>query len=126
MHRLVDECRHPPQPFAAADAVEEVAEDRDAVGRVAYLGMKLQTVDRPAEVSDGRDRAGVRRGQREEVAADRLDLVAVAHPDGDFRRHPCEESFGFVDAAGLPPELARLARFDLAAEYLTGELHPVA
>ena len=50
---------------------------------------------------DRRDRAGRGRGQRNEVAARRLDLVAVAHPDDRLARDVVEERLGRVEHAAF-------------------------
>ena len=90
--------------------------------------MELETVDRPIAVADGGDRAGRRGRQPEEVAADGLDLVAVAHPDDRLMRDVVEQRLVRVEDTALgPPELApRRVRLDLAPHRLADQLHAVA
>src|SRR5262249_43057126 len=118
--------RHPPQAAAAADGVQEVAEDLRPLGRVADLRVELQAVHRPAEVAHRSDRASVSRGQGQEVAVDRLHLITVAHPDVSLGGDTLEQPAALMHAAGRPAELAHATRFHRAAENLTGELQTVA
>ena len=83
------------RPLAAADVVEEVAQNPAAVRRVADLGMELQAEDRPAAMPDRGDRTGVGGGQRHEIAGRRLHLIAVAHPDDRVLRHAGEDRVDF-------------------------------
>ena len=110
-----------------ADPVQEVAQDQRAVRRVRDLGMKLEAVDRQLAMPHRRDRAGRGRGQRQEIAAGVVDLVAVAHPDDRLARDVVEERLGRVQHAALgAAELAGRRRIDLGPHRLAGQLHPVA
>src|SRR5207253_3384014 len=93
----------------------------------ADLRVELDAVHRAGDVPDGGDRAGFRGGQRAEVAADGVDLVAVAHPHGRLGRVAAEERVVAVgDGEGGPAELPGGRRGDGAAQGVAGELHPVA
>ena len=122
---FLDERLHLPLPLATADLVEEVAEDAAAVGGVADLGVELQAVHRTLAVLDGRGVARFGGGQWDEAAADRLHLVAVAHPNGGLLGDAREQRLARLDAADGPAELAAGRRQDLAAHRLAGELHAV-
>ena len=71
-------------PRAAADRLEEVAEDLRALRRVRHLGMELQAVDRQLPMLHRGEGAGVGGGQRQEIGRDLRHLIAVAHPDLDL------------------------------------------
>src|SRR5262249_35456194 len=124
-HAALDERAELPQALTAADLDQEVAEDAAAVGSVADFRVELDAEDGPAAVADGGDRAGVGHGQRQEIAADRLHLVAVAHPGDHLFRHAGEEAFGPTDPHLGPAELAAGGRLHLAAEDVAGQLHAV-
>lgn len=115
-----------PGSLAAADLVDEVRQQRRAELRVRHFRVELQTVDRPGVVTDRGRRAGVGRGQGDEVFAEVADLVAVAHPRGELGRHTIEERILFLDAADGMSELAGVAGRDLAAEGPADLLHAVA
>ena len=94
-----------------ADPVEEVAQDQGAVGRVRDLGMELEPEEGERPVLDRGDRAGRGHGQRDEVRAGVLDLVAVAHPDDRLAGDAVEERLvGVEDPALGPAELPRRRR----------------
>src|SRR5579884_2309698 len=90
------------------------------------LPQAVAAADRPTAVADGGDRAGLRRGQRDEIALDRLHLIAVTHPDGRLARHVGEQAVGVMDVTQGPAELAAGGRQHLAAEQMTGQVQTVA
>src|SRR5262249_48390232 len=55
-----------------------------------------------------------------------LHLVAVTHPDDGLVRHSREQAVGLLDADVSAAEFTALARLDLAAEQVAGQLHAVA
>jgi osmoprotectant transport system substrate-binding protein len=81
LHSLSDEVPHFPGSLAAADVVEEVAQNLPAAGGMRDLGVELDAVQGPAAVPDGGDRAVGRPGQGNEIVRQRLDHIAVAHPN---------------------------------------------
>ena len=126
-HRPVDERLHLPLAGAAAHVAKEVREDLPAVRRVRHLGVELEPEDRARLVLHRRQRAGVGRGERHEVAAHALHLVAVAHPDGGLGRVGLEERVRVVDRERRAAVLAGVRRpADLAAQVMASQLHPVA
>ena len=73
--------------------------------------------------------AGCRVRERREVAGDRVDLIAVAHPHFGVARHAGEQDVGvaaFIDRAMGPAVLADLVALHAAAECLAHQLHSVA
>ena len=89
--------------------------------------MKLQAVDRPAEVPHRGDRAGVGRGQGDEIAADgiapgRRGSSRRSSPARRPRTGRCSRESGTI----ARPNSRDRRRLHLAAEHLAGELHPVA
>src|SRR5262245_6096234 len=122
----LDERLHLPSAGAAADVVKKVAENAAAVGRVAHLGVELQTEHGPRAMANGCDRAGFRRGERYELAVGGFDLIAVAHPHDGLGRHTGEAAVALLNAHLSSAELAAARLLDLAAQRLAGELHAVA
>lgn len=125
-HGLIQERLHLPKALATTNVVEEIAENSGAVGRVADLGMKLQTENGPLPVPHRGDRASVRGGQRLKITVDGLDLVAVAHPDNGIFGDARKESVRLFDMTMGAAEFPAGRRFDLAAEGLTSQLHAIA
>src|SRR5207249_255868 len=93
------------QPLAAANVVEEVAEDTAAVRRVVDFRVELQAEHRPAAMANRRDRAGFGPGQRHEIAVDQLYLIAVAHPHDGLFGHAGEEAVRLLNVAMGPAVL---------------------
>src|SRR5262245_23743117 len=124
--RVLNERLHPPAAGAAAHIVEEIPENLAAVRRVADFRMELQPINGSRAMANRGDRARVRGGQREEVLAHRVDLIAVAHPGNRFAGNAGEQAVGFLNADMRTSKLAAARRLHLAAERLAGELHAVA
>src|SRR5262249_54048235 len=101
-------------------------ENLATVRRVANLRMELQSVNGSRAMANGGDRAGIRGGQRDEILADGIHLVAVAHPGNRFAGNPGEQAVGFLNADMRTSKLAAARGLHLAAERLAGELHAVA
>src|SRR4029077_15058067 len=92
---------------------------------VRDLGVKLQAIDGTRAMPDGGEGARVGRGQRLEVLAQIVDLVPVAHPDGDLVGQSGKEPVVLANAAGRPAELARRSGRHLASLKPTGRVHSV-
>src|ERR1051325_8250987 len=69
---------------------------------------------------------GLGRSKRDEVGADFLHLVAVAHPYRRSLRYAIKETSRMQDMALRPSKLTLLRCLDLATQRLASELHPVA
>src|SRR5262249_51076347 len=77
-------------------------------------------------MADGRHGASGGCSEGDKFAVDCFYLVAVAHPDDGFLGDASEKPVLFVDPATGAAEFPAGGRLDLAAQRLTGELHPVA
>ena len=73
---------HRPVAGEAADAEQEVLEQRSTDRGVDHLGVELEPVEAALLVGDRGEGRGVAAGDRDEALGDRHDPVAVAHPDG--------------------------------------------
>jgi len=73
---------------AATDLVEEVLEEDVAQRGVADFGMELKSIEWLAAMLNRGDGAGRGGSQGNEHAAGIDDLVAMAHPNRSFCRHP--------------------------------------
>ena len=112
--------------MTAADVIQEIAENPISIRSVTYLGMKLEAVDRAHAVFQGRCVASVGGGQGNEIAAGRLHLIAVAHPNGRRRRHAGEKGLAFLNPALGAAKFATRSRLDVTTEDLASELHAIA
>ena len=100
-------------PVQLADFVEEVLEDLLAAGRVGDFGVELHAVERLVAMPHGGEGAGGRGGQRDEIAGQVVNLIAVAHPDGRFLREPAHERIILDDGELRAAEFAALAGLTL-------------
>ncbi len=129
VQRRLDEVRRGPRRGAAADLVEEGAQEFFAARRVRDLGVELDPVIVPPRVGHRRVRRVGADRDRREVGRQRLDPVAVAHPDVDFVWQAGEDPAivgGCGDVDLRRAVLAVLRRGDAAAERVSQQLHPVA
>ncbi len=127
LERSFDESPHRPGAGVAADPIEEIAQDRRAIGRVRHLGVKLETINRQPVMAGRGDRARRGGGQRDEIGTQVLDLVAVTHPDDNLTRDILKQRLSRIDhAAGGAAELACRGRNDLGTQIQARQLHPVA
>jgi len=124
-HRLLDERGWRPIAFAAAHAVEEVAEDLGAAWRVHDLGVELHG-KAPLAIAHRRQRQPV--GGRDAVESGRqpFDRVAVAHPGALARAEALEQTGRVPYLERRRPVLALPFGRDLTAEDVCHEVHPVA
>ena len=122
---LGDEVGGVPVAGAAADLVDEVAEQVESVGGVDDLGVELDAVA-VGVVAHGGDGDAVGAGERAEAVGHLVDAVAVRHPDG-HRSGQVGEQRRFVagvDVGGA--EFALAAGLDASAELVGHGLHAVA
>ena len=106
---------------AAADVRQEIRQDGAAFDRVRHFRVKLQSIERARAMPNGRMRAGIRAGERNEIGADGIDLVAVAHPDLRLSGDAAEDidsAFRLTDRAMGPAVLSHGMTFHTPAERL--------
>ena len=113
---------------ATSDLEQERPKHLDAARRVRDLGMELHPEDVPLEVRDRRKRAVGGSRDRLETRGQALHAIAVAHPHVDVRAHlkPVKKPLGLEHLEPRRTVLPLICLLDLAAEKMTGELHPVA
>src|SRR5437660_523454 len=87
--------------------------------------MELQPIDRPGPMADRCHGAGFGGCQRHKLLIDRVDLVAVAHPDDGFTGDTLEQTVGLLDVTESPAKLAAGGGLNSTAEHLTGQMHSV-
>jgi hypothetical protein len=108
----------------------EVGDQLGAVGGVDDLRMELDAVEAARLVRDDRIGRTDRGGDRDEAGGDRVDLVAVTHPDlvaFAFGPESVEQRAGRLDVDERAAELAAVARDDdVAAELRRHDLLTVA
>src|SRR5262249_53559385 len=81
LHRLLAEGRHGPVAAATRNAMREVLEERAALRRVHDLRVEHHAIEAPAIVGSGGEGRALAHRDRTESRRQRLDAVAVAHPD---------------------------------------------
>ena len=123
---LVDERTHLPGPLAAADLADEVPQQLAPKGSVGDFGVELETEDGAGLVLDGGGGAVGGLGENPPVFGGAADLVAMAHPDGQFFTHSVEQGGAVFDVALGAAEFAMVPGRDLDAQRLAGRLHAVA
>ena len=124
--RAAQEALHAPAAFELRDAEEEVVDHPLAVGRMHHLGVELDQVVGMDAVQRRRERAIRGVGDRDPVLAERLHLVAMAHPGAEALRHACEQRRALVDHERGRPVLGGLRLGDLPSHELRGRLEAVA
>jgi hypothetical protein len=93
---------------------------------VGDFGVELHAVE-PARLVLGRGERARRGGrQRDKIGRQVEHLVAVAHPDGGLGPESAHQRIVGRDRQFCPAELSGGRRFDLTAEDLCSQLHPVA
>ena len=124
LDRLGDEVSGVPVARAAADFVDEIAQQMQPVGGMHDLRVELDT-EAQLVVAHGRDGDAVGSGEGAEAVGHPVDSVSVRHPDG-HRAGEVVEQRGLVsriDVGGS--ELALAAALDTAAELVGHGLHAV-
>ena len=123
---LVDDVVHGPVGLEAADAKQEVLQDRLAVGGVAHLRMELRRIEVAAGVLHGGDGADVGGRRDGEALRHARHGVAMAHPHGLGVRRAVQDPACALARDGGGTILALLGVADLAAELDGHDLLPVA
>ena len=126
-HRILDEGIHPPGTGAAADVIQEIAEDLLAVFAVGDLRVELDGVELLFPVFHSRHRADLGMGGDVESRGHLFDPVRVAHPHHALGGHPfqqqrilnIQQQVDFAVFAGFGAD-------DLSAAHPGGELGAVA
>src|SRR5690606_22094193 len=124
--RILDERRHRPVAFAAADLVEEIADHVIAIHGVAHFGMELHRIELAIRMAHGGYRRTRRAGVDPEALRQLDDLVAVAHPDRLLPVELAEQAAALVELDLRLAVLALAGTFDLAGQLMRHHLHAVA
>ena len=123
------EGRHRPVGLGPRDAAHEVADQPGAVGRMHDLGVELHAVEPPVLVRDGGIGRGFAARGDPEPLRQRLDPVAVAHPDrvAPARLPDALEQRALRDRLHrCAPELPVVGGPDMGAHLRRHDLLPVA
>jgi hypothetical protein len=124
---VVDVVVHGPVAAAAADAVDEVADDFSAAGCVDDFGVELEAVEFLCAVFDGGVVGVFGDGDGFEAGGEFGEFVAVGVPDLEgFGQCEEEGAVGVGDFEGAFAVFAFFAAFDFAAEVMGEELEAVA
>ena len=120
---------HRPTAVASGDTARKILQERRAMRRVDYLGVKLDTVEATPIVGDGGERCRLGAGDHAEAVRHCSHRVAVAHPHLLARADlpdAIEECARFDDVKVSPPELALGRGDDATAQRCAHGLLAVA
>ena len=88
--------------------------------------MKLQTVNRTRRMLHSCDWTGVSFRKPNEIVADLMNLIAMAHPDLIFRRIAVQNFILLRHRTGCSTVFPCWSAFDFATQAVTDQLHSVA
>jgi len=124
---VVDEGSRVPVRGAAAHVHAKVTHDLAAARRVHDFRVELQPIEAPGNVHHGSNRRVFRMSEHGKAGRERLNAIAMAHPDLEHARKVAEERIlGAIHRYRSRAILAAAARGDTSTQPLRKQLHPVA